>query len=142
MRRLFIDSNVPIYAIGGPSPHKAACLDVLQRAAGGEFELHASVEMVQEFLFHRMRRCDRAEAMAHARTLMAAVVLHEFGVEVLDKAIALVETHHMRGRDAVHAATALHHGLAEILTLDPEFDQCPDLRRINPGELRGTCGIS
>ena len=135
MRRLFIDANIPIYAVGGPSPHKQACLEVLRRAGGGEFTLHASVEMVQEFLFHRMRRCGREVATAQARTLMAAVVLHEFDAVVLDRAITLVADHGMRGRDAVHAATALEAGCTEIVTVDPDFDHCPGLRRLSPDDV-------
>lgn len=135
MRRVFIDSNVPIYAVGGPSPRKDACLAVLASAASGEIELHASVEMVQEFLFHRMRRCDRSDALAQARAVSAAVVLHDFDAAVLVGALTLVEHHGLRGRDAVHAATALRNGFAEIVTSDTDFDRCPGLVRTDPAAL-------
>lgn len=132
MRRVFIDSNVPIYAVGGPSPHKAACLAVLESAARGEVELHASVEMVQEFLFHRMRRCERGEAVGQARAVAAAVVLHDFDAGVVADSLALVEHHGLRSRDAVHAATALRNGFGQIVTVDPDFDRCPGLERVDP----------
>ncbi len=132
MKRVFIDSTVPIYAVGGPSPHKDACLAVLDAAARGEIELHASVEMVQEFLFHRMRRGDRGEAVRQARTVTSAVVLHDFDDGVLHEALGLVERHGLRGRDAIYAATALRNGFTEILTSDPDFNHCPGLTRLDP----------
>ena len=137
MRRLFVDSHEPIYAVGGPCPQKDACLEILAAAARGEVELHASVEMVQEFLFHRMRRAGRENAVEQARLIAAAVVLHDFDGDVLSEALALVERHGMRGRDAVHAATALQSGVVDIVTSDSDFDACPGLRRIEPGDLAG-----
>ena len=41
----------------------------------------------------------------------------------------------LRGRDAVHAATALEHGLVTIISPDPDFDGAPGLTRIEPAAL-------
>ncbi|MFT3887436.1 MAG: type II toxin-antitoxin system VapC family toxin [Arachnia sp.] len=135
MSRIFIDANVPIYALGGESPHRAACIALLERAARGEVVLHATVEMVQEVLFHRLRRGDASDAAAEARLVAASCVLHAFDDEVLRAAIDLVERSGMRGRDAVHAATALQQGFDEIVTVDPDFDRCPGLRRVDPARV-------
>ncbi|MBK7821741.1 MAG: type II toxin-antitoxin system VapC family toxin [Tessaracoccus sp.] len=135
MSRVFIDANVPIFALGGESPHRVACLNLLERAARGEVVLHASVEMVQEVLFHRLRRGDAADAVAQSRLVAASCVLHPFDGEVLQAAIELVERSGMRGRDAVHAATALEQGFDEIVTVDSDFDRCPGLARVDPGSV-------
>jgi predicted nucleic acid-binding protein len=35
-------------------------------------------------------------------------------------------------RDAVHAATMLRHGLKHVISVDTDFDQVRELRRIEP----------
>ena len=135
MRRAFIDSNIPIYALGADSPHREACLEILRQAARGKLELHASVELVQEVLFHRMRRTDAASALSQARMVMAACVLHDFDQDVLGDALAMVERDALRGRDAVHAATALRAGFAEFVTIDSDFDAVSGLVRVDPSTI-------
>ena len=36
---LFIDSNIALYAVGGPHRHKAACRDILEAATAGTVTL-------------------------------------------------------------------------------------------------------
>ncbi len=128
----FVDTSVLLVAAGGDSPDRAACQAFLQRAREQGRELHASVEAVQEFVHHRMRREGRAPALAKARALADACVLHTFDDEVLRAALRLIEGSDLRGRDAVHAATALRAGFAEIVSLDPDFDRAPGLVRVQP----------
>jgi len=58
--------------------------------------------------------------------------------EVLDLSLDLIERlPTIRGRDAVHAATALVYGIETIVTPDTAFDGIPELTRIDPMELAG-----
>lgn len=133
--RVFIDSNIPIFAVGGESPERVSSRRLMRLAAEGTVELHASVELVQEFLFHRLRRVDRALAVAQARELSGLCVLHAFDAAVLGEAIALVESGELRGRDAVHAGTALQCGFSEIVSFDTGFGQCARLTRLGPDDV-------
>lgn len=135
-RRLFVDTAVLAYAIGDEHTLRAPCRAILTAAARGEVELHASVEMIQELLHHRLRRTHRATAIAQVRATAEACVLHDFGAAALHGALDLAESAGMGGRDAVHAATAAHHGFAEIVSPDNDFDVVPGLRRIPPESLR------
>jgi predicted nucleic acid-binding protein len=38
-------------------------------------------------------------------------------------------------RDDIHAATMLHNGLRQIVSLDPDFDQIRGVQRIDPAEI-------
>lgn len=134
MRRHFVDTSVLAVALGGPHPDREACRAFLQDSARAAGQLHASVELVQELLFHRLRRVQRPVALAQAGQVRAACVLHAFDEAVLDRALELVSVSSVRGRDAVHAATALQAGFAEIVSLDVDFDAVPGLRRVHPGE--------
>ena len=128
----FLDATIILLAAGEPSTAQHACRSFLEAQAASGSTLHMSVEGVQEVLFHRMRMVDRGTAVAEARDVQEMVVLHRFDEGVLQTAISLVATSTVRGRDAVHAATAIRAGFDAIVTTDSDFDGIPGLRRIDP----------
>jgi uncharacterized protein len=134
-RAVLVDTAVLAYALGGAHPMKQPCEEIVRAAGAGTLELHASVEMIQELLFHRMRRTGRAVAAGQARDAAALCALHDFDDHVLSRALDLVASSKtLGGRDAVHAATALQHGLLEIMSPDRAFDGIDGLRRIDPSD--------
>ena len=135
MTEYLVDTAVFAYALGGPHPQRADCRALVHLAAAGEVRLHASVELVQELLHHRMRSTDRATAVQQARDVAELCTVHPFGHEVLRRALHLLSTTTLRGRDAVHAATGVEHGLATIISPDSDFDGVPGLARIEPAAL-------
>lgn len=132
MNDLFVDTSVFLLAVGGTHPNREPCREFLAAATERNVVLHASVEAVQEFLFHRMRRVDRALAVRQTHAVRKSVVLHPFDEAVLDESLRLIETTPLRGRDAVHAATALVTGHDRIVSLDSDFDGLDAIRRVDP----------
>jgi predicted nucleic acid-binding protein len=139
-RRLFVDTAVIVYATGGPHPERAACRRIIEAAEAGDIELHASVELVQEAVFHRTRRSGAVEAAALGRALLDLLVLHPVDATVMAGAIALLESGTLRGRDGLHAATALTRGFAAIVTTDRDFAEVPGLGMLTPAEALGPAG--
>ena len=133
----FVDTAVFAYALGDRHDQRAAAQRVVEEAATGRIVLHASMEMVQELLHHRMRRGERTAALRQARSVAGLCILHPFDQPVLDRALELVATSPIRGRDAIHAATALLHGIPRLLSPDADFDVVADLERIPPERLFG-----
>lgn len=133
---IWVDTSVLAYAAGGTHPQREPCRRLVAAAATRSVELHASVEMVQELLFHRVRRTARAEAVAQARFAADLCVLHPFDGALLSRALELVAVSELGGRDAVHAAAALLAGFTEIVSADRDFDAVPGLARRDPLELR------
>jgi predicted nucleic acid-binding protein len=134
--QLLIDTSVALYALGGPSPWRDDCTAVMEAVAKGEIEGLASTEMIQEALHHRLRVTgDRVKASDQCSELRSLVTLLPFDELVLSRAIGLVrDTKAVRGRDAVHAATALVHGIDRIVSTDPAFDRVPGLARWTPAQ--------
>lgn len=130
----FVDASVLSLAAGLDHPDKASARAFLDRAVLADGRLHASVEAAQEFIYHRMRRTARSTALRETRRIVQACVMHPFDDEVLDLALVLIETSQVRGRDAVHAATALIAGFDAIVSLDADFDEVPGLTRIHPAD--------
>lgn len=131
-RRIFIDTPVVLYALGGPHPDRGSCRALLAAAAAGVLELHASIELVQEVTFHRLRRVSAEEAVASGRLLLEACVLYPVDRAVMARSLELVNAGLLRGRDALHAATALELGFAELVTTDSGFAGLPGLTIVPP----------
>ncbi len=135
MTRLFLDTTVLALAAGDDHPLRDACRGLVARSARGETALHISAEAIQELLFDRMRRTGRTVAVEQTRAVREACVVHPVDLETLDRMLDLVETTQLRGRDAVHAATALVAGFTEIVSTDSDFDGIPGLARVSPEDL-------
>jgi len=134
MKRLFLDTTVLVHAAGGTHPLREPSRSLVELARSGTLELHVSTEAIQEFLFHRLRRTDAAAAVLDARDAAAFCRVHAFDASVLDRSIDLVESTNLRGRDAVHAATAQVQGFSAIVSADRDFDGIPGLTRIDPAD--------
>ncbi|MDR0626887.1 MAG: type II toxin-antitoxin system VapC family toxin [Bifidobacteriaceae bacterium] len=129
---VFVDSPVLLYAIGGEHPLRAPSRAIVRAATDGRIELHASIEAVQEVLFHRMRRGGREEAIRAAADYLDLVVCHPLNEAVMRRSLLVVTSSQIRGRDALHAATALAAGFNEIITSDADFADVPGLTAISP----------
>jgi predicted nucleic acid-binding protein len=132
-----IDSAVVSHALGVDSPWREPCQTILRRMEEDRFRAYASVEMIQEVIHHRLRRSgDRLKSVQQARHASALCTLLNFDREVLDLALDLIERiPTIRGRDAVHAATALAYGIETIISPDRAFDGIPGVTRVSPEDF-------
>lgn len=133
--RHFADSNVLLLAVGGTNARRHDCRRILEAATEGVIHLHVSAEAIQEFMHHRLRRTDRVSALGETRRVHALTHTHPIDESVIDGMIELVATTSLRGRDAVHAATALQAGFTSIISADTDFDDIPGLTRIDPSNF-------
>jgi predicted nucleic acid-binding protein len=131
---VFVDTSVFLLAAGGPHPDRDPCRSFLARVQASGVRLHISVEAIQEFVSHRMRRTERVAALREIEALIASCVVHPFDEALLMRALALMASTEIRGRDAVHAAAALEAGFETLVSLDKDFDGVPGLTRVAPGD--------
>lgn len=143
MRRVLVDANVFIYALGAEHPYREPCRLLVAALAEQRIAGETSVEIVQEFVHVRRRRGDSGDATQRAREILAwDLPLHDFDVDDLERALQLLDRYEsLPGRDAVHAATALNRGIDCILSTDAHFDLIHDLTRIDPGDPAALEGI-
>lgn len=136
-RALLLDANIAVYAMGQDNRLREPCRRLLERAAEGEFRAYASTEMIQELVHHRLRKTgDRALATRNGRDLTAICTTLAFDREILDLSLDLIERiPTLRGRDAVHAATAIAYGIERIASTDAAFDTIPGITRLDPAAL-------
>ena len=75
---IFIDSNVPMYLVGSPHPHKTDAQLILERLVAAKERLVCDAEVLQEIL-HRYAAIDRREAIAAALQSLLNLVDAECG---------------------------------------------------------------
>jgi predicted nucleic acid-binding protein len=129
---IFVDSNIPMYLVGAPHPHKADAQRLLERCIADEERLVTDVEVLQEIL-HRYAAIGRRDAIPPAFEALLGVVDEVFPIELPDVERArdiLLAAAELSARDALHAAVMERRGINSILTFDGGFDSLPGVRRL------------
>jgi uncharacterized protein len=134
MTRVFLDTNIFLYAIGGEGPHREPCRAVLAAVGRGALGGVTNSEVLQEILHVRARRVTLKDATSAARSaasIVAEVVPVTAG-DVLD-ACALLDSHPgLSARDALHVATMQNSQISLLVSVDRDFDSLKTLKRLNP----------
>ena len=127
---LFVDSNIPMYLVGGDHPNRDRARHAVEVAITARERLVTDAAAFQEIL-HRYVAINRRDAIEPAWTTLRRIVdeVHLIELEDVERARRLVETTHLRARDALHVAVMQRHDVAEVLTFDTAFDDIPGVFR-------------
>ncbi|MGH7718849.1 MAG: type II toxin-antitoxin system VapC family toxin [Gemmatimonadaceae bacterium] len=129
---IFLDSNIPMYLVGAPHPHKVDAQRLLEGAIAAGERLVSDAEVLQEIL-HRYVAIGRRQAIQPAFDALLSVVDDVFPVELADveQAKAIVYGRpELSARDAIHLATMKRHGVTWIMSFDAGFDAYPGVSRL------------
>jgi len=130
---IFVDSNIPMYIVGGPHPHKLPAQQLIESALAAGEPLVTDAEVLQEIL-HRYAAVNRREAIQPAFETLLGVVEEVFPISLADveraKAIVL-GGRRLSARDAIHAAVMQREDVTRIMTFDAGFDAVPGLTRLS-----------
>jgi len=130
---IFVDSNIPMYLVGAPHPHKADAQLSLERLIADGQRLVTDAEVLQEIL-HRYTAIGKREAIGPALQATLDIVDQVISVEKAEvmRAAEIVQNPALlSARDALHIAVMERHGIRSILSFDRDFDRWPGLRRIH-----------
>jgi uncharacterized protein len=129
----FVDSNIPMYLVGGAHPHKADAQRLLERLISDGQRLVTDAEVLQEIL-HRYTAVNRHDSIQPAFDAVLAVVDE---VLTIDKATVhkakeiTLGRRRISARDAIHLAIMDQHGIEQILSFDSGLDEFPGITRIS-----------
>jgi len=129
---IFVDSNIPMYLVGAPHPHKDEARKLVERCITDRQRLVSDAEVLQEIL-HRYCAINRREAIQPAFDALVAVVDQIFDIEssTVERAKRIVFGHReLSARDAIHIAVMEQQGIERILSFDSGFDGFPGIRRL------------
>ena len=130
---ILVDSNIPMYLIGAPHPHKSDAQRLLEKLVSDHQRLVTDPEVLLEIL-HRYVAINRRDAIQPAFDALLGVADHVLPVDrsVAERAKGIVlGRRHMSARDAVHLAIMEQHGIEQILTFDSGFDGFPGITRLS-----------
>ena len=129
---IFVDSNIPMYLVGAPHPHKADAQQLLEQAIARSVRLVTDAEVLQEIL-HRYTAINRRDAIQPAFDAVLNAVDEVYPVTEKDalraREIVLGSTE-LSARDAIHIATMERNQVETILSFDRGFDQYPGIVRL------------
>ncbi len=130
---IFIDSNVPMYLVGAPHPHKRDAQRLLEGLITDSARLVTDAEVFQEIL-HRYAAIDRRDAIQPAFDVLLGVVDQVFPVhlEDVERAKTILFGHSsISSRDALHLAVMTRHDVKKIFSFDRGFDAYPGVARLS-----------
>jgi uncharacterized protein len=143
VRRFLFDTGVFIYALGGEHRYREPCRAILSEIMGGRMAGEASVELIHEFAYVRLRRgITRRAATVDARDIADTARLHVVEPSDIERALDLwCEHERLDMRDAIFAAQALNRGIDAILSPDRGFDGISGLERIDPADAEAVATL-
>ncbi|MBZ5579802.1 MAG: type II toxin-antitoxin system VapC family toxin [Acidobacteriia bacterium] len=130
---IFVDSNIPMYLVGAPHPHKTEAQIILERLIAAGQRLVTDAEVLQEIL-HRYTAIEKREAIGPTLQVTLDIVDEVIPIgkaEVMRAGEIAQNPALMSARDAVHIAVMERHGIRSILSFDGDFDRWPGLQRIH-----------
>jgi predicted nucleic acid-binding protein len=143
VRRFLFDTGVFVYALGGEHHYREPCRAILREVQDRRLAAEASVELIHEFAYVRLRRAgSRDEAAQAALAVRHSLSLHTVEPRDMERALALWSGHEQLDmRDAIFAAQALNREIDAILSPDSDFDGIPGLQRIDPADAQAVATL-
>jgi uncharacterized protein len=129
---ILVDSNIPMYLVGAPHPHKADAQRLLERLVSDQQRLVTDAEVLQEIL-HRYAAIDRRDAIQPAFDALMSIVDQVLAIDqsAAERAKEIVLARRgLSARGALHAAVMQQHGIERILSFDSGFDGLPGVTRV------------
>jgi uncharacterized protein len=130
---IFVDSNIPMYLIGSPHPHKLDAQRLVQAAIAAGEPLLTDAEVLQE-ICHRFVSLQRRDMIQPCFDAILGIVDDVLPVAREDAEAAkdvLLRYASLSARDAVHIAVMNRHGLNRIMTFDRGYDVYPGIERVS-----------
>jgi predicted nucleic acid-binding protein len=130
---IFVDSNIPMYLVGSPHPHKTDAQRLVERLVSDRERLVTDAETLQEIL-HRYVAIHRSDFIQPAFDTLLGITDQIFAVDraAAERAKEIVLGRpRLSARDALHLAIMEQHGIDRILSFDSGFDGYPGVTRLS-----------
>ena len=126
---IFLDSNIPMYLVGGAHPHKIDSRRILEELIAAGERLVTDAEVLQEIL-HRYTAIDRRDAIQPAFDVLLEIVDEVYSITLGDVETAkdvLFGHAEISARDAVHIAIMRRVGITRVFSFDRGFSSFPGI---------------
>lgn len=137
--KVFLDTNIPMYAAGKDNHYKEPCLKILELVVKRDLSAFTDVEVFQEILHRFSQRQAEIgfQIFDNFYKLMRDNILPVTAKEI-SRARELAEKYpEAKARDILHFSVMESQGLKIIVTVDKHFDRFQELTRMDPKEFLG-----
>jgi uncharacterized protein len=132
---LFLDTNVPVYAAGGPHPLRQPCWEILGLVADRPDSFITDTEVLQEIVHRFLAQHRWPHGNGIFKEFYNLLNPHIEPVLPLDvwRCAELADgSNRADARDLIHIAVMERLGVTEIVSADRGFDDFPAINRIDP----------
>ncbi len=139
MSELFLDVNVPMYAVGKEHPYREPCTWIMTEIAEGRIEAAIDTEIIQEVLYRYGAIRQWRVGVIMAENLLD-IVPKVYPIQLADIRLAVklfgqYRPKEVTARDVIHVAVMRNNGLSEIISTDAHFDLIEGIKRLDPQTL-------
>lgn len=130
---IYIDSNIFIYSVVAKSDKQISLSkNILLKITERKFDAATSVLTWDEFVWVVRKTLGQGLVEIEGSKFLNLPNLKFIAVEesTIREAQRLVGKYTLKPRDAIHVATAISHGISQIISDDPDFDKVAELERI------------
>lgn len=124
--KVFIDTNIPMYAAGEEHPNKAASVKILESISEGKILGVTSTEILQEILY-RYWAINLLKKGLEVFNYFSQIVddTLAINIQIIREAKNILEKSDYQNifpRDVIHVATMDYYGISFIATYDKHFE--------------------
>ena len=127
--RVFIDSNIPMYAAGKEHPNKTPSIKVLESISEGQILGISSTEVFQEILY-RYQAIDLLDKGLKVFDSFSGIIdeILPINADIIRQARDILKNYKINTRDAIHIATMDYYDISYIASHDMHFKEFKHIR--------------
>jgi uncharacterized protein len=131
--RVFVDSNIPMYAAGREHPNKESSIKILELISEGLVIGITSTEVFQEILY-RYQAIDLLEKGFEVFESFSGIIDEtlQINFNIIREAKNILKSNKISTRDAVHLAAMDHYDISYIASHDRHFKKFKHIRYFQP----------
>jgi len=129
--KVFIDSNIPMYAAGKEHENKKPAIEILELVSNGEIIGITSTEVLQEILY-RYQAINLLKKGLEVFDNFSSIVedILSINVHIINKTRKILQEGYSNifPRDAIHVATMDYYNINYIASFDKHFKQFKNIK--------------
>ena len=127
--RVFVDSNIPMYAAGKEHPNKIPSIKILKLISEGKIIGMTSTEVFQEILY-RYQAIDLLDKGLEVFDSFSSIIDETLSInlKIMRETRNILKENNINARDAVHIATMDYYGISYIVSHDKHFKKFKHIR--------------
>ncbi len=135
--KVFLDTNIPMYASGKEHKYKKSCQDIILSAASGRLTAYTDVKVFQEILhrFYYIKKINVGHFLFDSFFKIMEGFILPVTPEDIFMARNLSQQYMETGlspRDLIHTAVMLNNSINHIITTDKGFKKVEGIKVIVP----------